>query len=71
MSQNNKGYALVSMTNNDVYYTNQKTALLIRGLLKNGERLRFVTFVDTKSGASVSVSLDNISSIVVKEGYGV
>lgn len=67
MSSNQNGYALVSMTNNDVYYINKKTAELVMDMLENGDNLGFVQFVDTKSGARVSISLSNVSSIVVKD----
>ena len=67
MSSKNNGYALVSMTNGDVYYIDEGTARLIMDLLES-HQTGVVQFVDTKSGANVAINLANFSSIVVKGG---
>jgi hypothetical protein len=61
-----KGYALVSMTNKDVYYIDKEAADLIKTGFEEHGKEAFVQFVDTKSGAEVTISLSNVSSIVVK-----
>lgn len=64
MNQKEKGYALISMTNGDVYHIDEGTAQLIMDLLE-AHQTGFVNFEDTKSGAKVTINLANFSSIVI------
>ncbi len=60
-------FTLVSMNNGDVYYISDKTAKLLQDMLNKGERVTSITFVDTRSGATVTLAVASISSIVRKE----
>lgn len=62
-----KGFALVSMTNGDVYYVSIKDAKDMQRLLGNPSQPTFLETVDIKSGAYISIALNHISSVVVKE----
>lgn len=66
MGYQDKTYALISMTNKDVYYVSQAIAHEIMELLEKGTAPAFYMVVDTKSGAEVSIATANISSVVVK-----
>ena len=61
-------YALISMTNKDVYYISQKVAHELMDLLEKGEAPAFYMVVDSKSGNEISIATANISSVVVKGG---
>ena len=63
MSSIQNGYALVSMTNNDVYYIDKVTYDNLLDALKDQDD-RHVIFIDSKSNKSVTVNIKYISSIV-------
>lgn len=62
----NLSYALVSMTNKDVYYIDETTAEFLMDLLGDRAPANFVRFTDAKSGAQVTLSVSHISSIVIR-----
>lgn len=66
MGSSSLQYVLVIMTNGDVYYLNQSSA---DGLQKAFEQMRGVPFYETsdaKSGKSLKIFFDHISSIVAE-----
>ena len=68
MGQHNQGFALVSMTNKDVYYVSIEVGKQIKQQLRKPGELFFIETVDVKSGAEVSIAVQHVSSVVVKEG---
>jgi len=68
MGHNNRN-ALVSMTNNDVYYVTEGTAKKLMALIAQrqdrGQPPAFFETVDAKSGAQIAIAMGNISSIVI------
>ena len=66
MGNQGKPYALVSMTNKDVYYVSIETGRDIKSKL--GREITFIDTVDVKSGAEVSIAVHHVSSVVVQEG---
>lgn len=64
--QRSDAFALISMTNKDVYYINEGTARVIMDLLEVGKG-GFVSFEDTRNNLNVSVSVNAISSIVLQK----
>lgn len=68
MGYNNQEYALVSMTNKDVYYVGQGVAKELMALIESREQPEFFMVRDVKSGATVAIATANISSVVMKEG---
>lgn len=68
MGYNNQGYALVSMTNKDVYYVEPKVAKELMALIEKGDQPEFYVVTDVKSGAEVAIATSNISSVVTKGG---
>lgn len=69
-SQGRLSYALISMTNKDVYYVSTQTANDIFLKIKSGEidTEKFVETIDIKSNNRVAIAIDKISSVVVKGG---
>ena len=63
-------YALVSMTNKDVYYVTKQTAKELMALIERNEQVAFFETDDAKSGAYIAIALSNISSIVIPGGFG-
>ncbi len=63
-------HALVSMTNKDVYYVTRQTAKTLMALMAEPEKhpSSFET-VDAKSGAEIAITIANISSVVIPEGF--
>ena len=58
--------ALVSMTNKDVYYLSDEAARELGDLMqKDGES---ATFIDARSGAEITISIDKVSSLVKPKG---
>lgn len=68
MGYSNEGFALVSMTNKDVYYVAASVANELMALIEKGEQPEFFVVTDAKSGATVAIATGNISSVVTKEG---
>lgn len=68
--QENQRHALVSMTNKDVYYVTKPTAkTLMARMAKPGEGKATYETVDAKSGAEIAITIANISSVVIPEGF--
>ena len=63
-------YALVSMTNKDVYYVTRQTAKELMALMAEPEKhpASFET-TDAKSGSGIAITIANISSVVIPEGF--
>ena len=68
MGYQGNGFALVSMTNKDVYYVRQSVAKELMALIETGDQPEFFVVTDAKSGATVAIATGNISSIVTKGG---
>lgn len=68
MGYNNQGFALVSMTNKDVYYVSLADGKKILLLLNHPPDNNFFETTDIKSRATISIAIAHISSVVVKEG---
>lgn len=66
MGNQGKPYALVSMTNKDVYYVSIGKGREI--ISKLGREVGFIETIDVKSGAEVSIAVHHVSSVVVQEG---
>lgn len=66
MGMEKRGQSLVSMTNGDVYYINTETARDIQENLTIG-RQTSVTFVDIKSLSTVTINMQNVSSVVRRD----
>lgn len=64
-------YALVSMTNKDVYYVSVEAANKLLMVLTDREGASFFRTFDAKSGAQIAIALDNISSVVMPKGFSV
>lgn len=65
-------FALVSMTNKDVYHVSIEDGKAI--LKRIGRPIQpmesgFFETVDIKSGAIISIAIQHVSSVVVREGY--
>lgn len=67
MGNQGKGYALVSMTNKDVYYVSITDGQEILKKLQRQSQSGFFETVDVKSRATVSIAIQHVSSVVVKE----
>lgn len=63
-----QGFALVSMTNKDVYKVSVADGKKILLLLAHPPENNFFETVDIKTGATVSIAIQHVSSVVVKEG---
>lgn len=59
-------YALVSMTNKDVYYVSIEKGREIADKL--GQEAGSVFAIDIKSGAALNIAVHHVSSVVVQEG---
>ena len=68
MGYQGNGFALVSMTNKDVYYVKASIAKELMALIEKHEQPEFFVVTDVKSGATVAIATANISSVVTKEG---
>jgi len=68
MGYQGNGFALVSMTNKDVYYVTQDIAKELMALIETGNQPEFYVVTDVKSGARVAIATGNISSVVTKQG---
>lgn len=69
MGYQGNGFALVSMTNKDVYYVKISVGKdILRRLTRDDDRSTFIETVDIKSGAQVAIAIQHVSSVVVKEG---
>lgn len=61
-------YALVSMTNKDVYYLTKDAAKELMALIGD-PAIAFYETTDAKSGSKIMISIANVSSIVTpREG---
>lgn len=70
MGYSNQGFALVSMTNKDVYNVSIEDGKQILKRLARQFRTAesgFFETVDVKSGATVSIAIQHVSSVIVKE----
>ncbi len=63
-----RGFALVSMTNKDVYYVSVQNGEEILRLLSRPDNTGFFQTTDIKSGATISIAISHVSSVVVKRG---
>ena len=61
-------FALVSMTNKDVYHVTQSDGKKILELLARPALNGFFQTVDSKTGATISIAVQHVSSVVVQEG---
>ena len=63
-------YALVAMTNGNVYHVTQEIAKELTDLIaSHGQQpLTFYETVDAKTGAKIVLSIGQISSIVIPKG---
>lgn len=69
MGYQSNGFALVSMTNKDVYYVSiPKGKEILRLMTRDNDRSVFVEVTDIKSGANIAIAVQHVSSVVVKEG---
>lgn len=68
MGHQGNGFALVSMTNKDVYYVSLNDGREILSRLTRPTESGFFETVDVKSGATISIATQHVSSVVVKEG---
>lgn len=68
MGYDNQGFALVSMTNKDVYKVSIADGKKILLLLNHPTANNFFETLDIKTGATVSIAIAHVSSVVVKEG---
>ena len=58
--------ALVSMTNKDVYYLSELATSELGDLMQMGDDT--FTFIDARSGAEITISIDKVSSLVKPKG---
>lgn len=63
----NRTYALVAMTNKDVYYVNRATYLDFKRLLEETQPSSFFQFKDARSNKEVTIKLAAVSSLVELE----
>jgi hypothetical protein len=63
-----KEFALVSMTNKDVYYVETSVAKELMDLIEGGDKPEFFFVRDVKSRATVAIAVNNISSVVTSPG---
>lgn len=56
---------LVSMTNKDVYYVTEATAKELMALIESGDAPAFFQTIDAKSGATIAIAINEISSVVI------
>ena len=70
MGNQGKPYALVSMTNKDVYYVTVEVAKDIQRKLtvQHDYDTPFIHTTDVKSGAEVVLNVNHVSSVVIQEG---
>jgi hypothetical protein len=63
-------YALVSMTNKDVYHVTRQTAKELMALMAEPEKhpASYET-TDAKSRSEIAITIANISSVVIPEGF--
>ena len=67
MDKNDKGYALISMTNGDVYYIDRTIYGRLMPLLeKQGDG--YITLSEAKSERLITINVKQMSSVVVLEG---
>ena len=68
--QEKQRHALVSMTNKDVYYVSRSTAKVLMAIMGEPEKhpSSFET-VDAKSGSEIAITIANISSVVIPDGF--
>lgn len=62
-------YALVSMTNKDVYYLTRQTAKELMAIMSQEPRPASFEAVDAKSGSQIAITIANVSSVVIPEGF--
>ena len=67
MGNQGKSYALVSMTNKDVYHVTVEVAREIQKKLARGGENPFIETIDTKNGMEVVLNVNHVSSVVVQE----
>lgn len=70
MGYENQRHALVSMTNKDVYYVSKQAAKELMAIMAEPEKhpASYQT-TDVKSRSEISITVANISSVVIPEGY--
>ena len=68
MGYQGKGFALVSMTNKDVYYVSVADGNEILKRLRHPNDAGFFETTDIKQHTTVSIAIQHVSSVVVKEG---
>ena len=66
MGNQGKPYALVSMTNKDVYYVSVEKGREIAD--KIGREADSVFAIDIKSGARLNIAVHHVSSVIFPEG---
>lgn len=64
----NQQFALVVMTNNDVYYISIEDAKELMRLAGEPAAPAFFLTRDVKNHTVISISFGNVSSVVIKEG---
>lgn len=69
MGYQNQRFALVSMTNKDVYYLTRDNAEQLMSLMQDDNGFAFFETSDAKSGAKIVLSIKNVSSVVIPEGF--
>jgi len=67
MGHQNQGYALVSMSNGDVYYVSIDAAKEIKGQLTREPSITFIEAVDIKQHTRVTINVALVSSLVIKD----
>lgn len=58
--------ALVSMANGDIYHIDETEASFLKGLIRDPEGVTAAIFTDMKNNFEVTISLNQVSSIVVR-----
>ena len=66
MGNQGKPYALVSMTNKDVYYVSVEKGREIADKIGRGTDSVYV--IDIKSGAALNIAVHHVSSVIFPEG---
>jgi hypothetical protein len=69
MGYNNQ-YALVSMTNKDVYYLTRAAAKTLMALIAKADAPAFFETVDAKSHSQIAIATKNVSSVVIPDEPG-
>lgn len=68
-NQKQRSWALVSMTNKDVYYVTVEFAKRVMAAIAEPGAPAFFETIDMKSGARIAIATSNISSVIIPEGF--